>query len=86
MSTAILVRKAMRGFNRSRLVLPILSEVLLFVYCAAYAAGVPVARDSDITTVSRDVSAASAFAGACDENGTCARQSKICRALFQFTP
>lgn len=42
----------MRGFNRSRLVLPILSEVLLFVYCAAYAAGVPVARDSDITTVS----------------------------------
>ena len=52
LSTAILVRKAMRGFNRSRLVLPILSEVLLFVYCAAYAAGVPVARDSDITTVS----------------------------------
>lgn len=52
LSTAILVRKAMRGFNRSRLFLPILSEVLLFVYCAAYAAGVPVARDSDITTVS----------------------------------
>ena len=52
MSTAILIRKAMRGFNRTRLILPILSELLLLAYCVAYAAEVPVARDSDITTVS----------------------------------
>ena len=52
LSTVILIKKALRGFGRAGLVLPIALELLLLAYCIAYITGVPAVRDGDMTLVS----------------------------------
>lgn len=52
LSTVTLIKKAMRGFGRAGLVLPIVLELLLLSYCVAYITDVPSVRDGDMTLVS----------------------------------
>ena len=52
LSTVTLIKKALRGFGRAGLVLPIVLELLLLSYCVAYITDVPSVRDGDMTLVS----------------------------------
>lgn len=52
LSTVTLIKKALRGFGRAGLFLPIVMELLLLAYCIAYITDVPAVRDGDMTLVS----------------------------------
>lgn len=51
-STLTLIKKALHGFGKVGLVLPIVMEILLLAYCIAYITDVPAIRDGDMTLVS----------------------------------
>ena len=83
LSTVILIKKAMRGFGRIGLILPIVFELLLLAYCVAYIVGVPFIRDGDMTFASCVFSII--FAGVAMKTGLIPVNSKY-DLLFSCSP
>lgn len=83
LSTVTLIKKAMRGFGRAGLGLPIVFELLLLAYCIAYITDVPAIRDGDMTLVSCVFSLI--FAGVAVKTGLIPVNTKY-DLLFSLSP